>query len=675
MQKSIPRHDEAPAAAPARLLARPAGLLLRRALHLAGRAATSLPGRVSLRLDPGFLARARSHQRRIVVTGTNGKTSTVALIGYLLGQAGLRTVGNLGGANLPQGIATALLDKPADALVLEVDELTLARVIDAIAPDLVLVTGLFRDQMDRHGEVRSVRDRIADALDRAPDALRLLNGDDPLTASLAGGRTRFFRLEQPPLDVPADGTDCPVCGAALDYTSRIYAQLGEYHCAACGFAAPAADFAATATPEGFAFEGETLPPLPRALHPYSALGALAAMRALDLPVRVPEWPRPVPGRGDEVRVDGRDVVVVLGKNPASTSWNLARHAASTHLFLAADEIADGRDVSWFFDVTMTPVRHAFTAGPRARDMLVRLRYERHVESGAAYADAEDAFRAALAATPEGGRLALVATYTQLPAALALMRQPPRGKPGPAIAGFGPRVHPPRVDAPVRIALCLPDQLGTYGDSGNGRVLVERLAWRGIPAELHRILPGDPAPRDADILLLGGGEDRGQRRAMEALGGWRPDLAAMQEDGVPALLVCGGLQLYGESLTLEGQEVAGLGLLPLVTAPGDRRLVGHIRIACALTGTTLRGFENHGGHSRRLGGVAFGTVLSGNGNAADGREGEGIVVSRTIGTYLHGPVLARNPELADLMLGWVAERRGWSKLAPLDDSTEAAMRAR
>ena len=160
---------------------------------------------------------------------------------------------------------------------------------------------------------------------------------------------------------------------------------------------------------------------------------------------------PGAGRGDEIRVEGRDVVVVLGKNPASTSWNLARHQAATHLFLAADEIADGRDVSWFFDVTMTPVHHAFTAGPRARDMLVRLRYERQVETASAYAEAEDAFRAALAATPEGGRLALVATYTQLPAALALMRRPPRGKAGAPIASFGPRGRPPRAAEPVRIA--------------------------------------------------------------------------------------------------------------------------------------------------------------------------------------------------------------------------------
>ncbi len=208
----------APVPSPARLLARPAGLLLRGALHLAGRAGTSLPGRITLRLDPEFLARARAHKRRILVTGTNGKTSTVALICHLLRQAGLRSVANRGGANLPQGLATALLDRPADALVLEVDELTLPRVIGAIEPDLVLVTGLFRDQLDRHGEVRSVRDQIAAGLARAPDALRLLNGDDPLTASLAGANTRFFRLSQPALEVPADGTDCPICGAALEYT-------------------------------------------------------------------------------------------------------------------------------------------------------------------------------------------------------------------------------------------------------------------------------------------------------------------------------------------------------------------------------------------------------------------------------------------------------------------------
>jgi CobQ-like glutamine amidotransferase family enzyme len=151
---------------------------------------------------------------------------------------------------------------------------------------------------------------------------------------------------------------------------------------------------------------------------------------------------------------------------------------------------------------------------------------------------------------------------------------------------------------------------------------------------------------------------------------RAELKAMMEDGVPGLLVCGGLQLYGESLPLEGADVAGLGLLPFLTRRGKPRLVGRIGVASPLVPDPLIGFENHGGHSAlTAGGVPLGRVLWGNGNGPEGSEQEGVVLHRTIGTYVHGPVLARNPALAEVILGWVAERRGFPPLAPLDDRIE------
>ncbi|MGH7191425.1 MAG: hypothetical protein ACREF0_19810, partial [Acetobacteraceae bacterium] len=184
--------------------------------------------------------------------------------------------------------------------------------------------------------------------------------------------------------------------------------------------------------------------------------------------------------------------------------------------------------------------------------------------------------------------------------------------------------------------------------------------------------GDRLPGDCDVLLFGGGEDRGQALALEALRAMRADLKAMLADGVPALLVCGGYQLYGESLPLEGREVGGLGLMPFTTRRGSPRLVGPIGVASALVPEPLIGFENHGGHSALLaGGAALGRVLWGNGNGPKGSEQEGLVLEHTIGTYLHGPILARNPALAEVMLGWVAERRGLGPLAPLDDGIERA----
>ncbi|MGH7118350.1 MAG: MurT ligase domain-containing protein, partial [Acetobacteraceae bacterium] len=493
-------------------------------------------------------------------------------------------------------------------------------------------------------------------------------------ASLEAPHRLIFRLHHPPLEVAADGTDCPRCGALLQYSTRYYAQLGEYRCPECGFAAPPADIDAVATAEAFTVNGRKLPPLPVALHPYSALAGLAAVQALGLPVWPKSWPAPVAGRGSSTLVAGRRVTVVLGKNPASVSWNLAQHPADAHLFLINNRIADGRDISWLWDINLAPVRGAHIAGERALEMLIRLRYERGVAEAAAYAGTAEAFAAALAATPEGGNLLVVATYTALSAALALLRRPPAMRPGADESkgrGLPERPRSARAAKHVEIALLFPDQLGTYADSGNAVVLQRRLEWRGIGAAVTKIGPGEPLPPHADILLLGGGEDRGQALALAALKKMRADLAAMLADGVPALLVCGGYQLYGEALPLEGREVAGLGLLPFTTSRGAPRLVGRIGVACPLVPQTLIGFENHGGHSALLAGATpLGRVLWGNGNGLSGAQQEGVLLGHTIGTYVHGPILARNPALAEVMLGWVAERRGFGTLPPLDDSREA-----
>jgi lipid II isoglutaminyl synthase (glutamine-hydrolysing) len=652
--------------------ARPVARLLRHGLLTFGSGGTSLPGRVALALDPEFLARARAYPSRIIVTGTNGKTSTVSMIAALLRQAGRRVATNEEGANLRQGLATTLLDGPGEALVLEVDELTVPRVAAVVAPQVMVVTGLFRDQLDRYGEVARVRAALASAAAAMPETVLVLNGDDPLTASLEAKRRKIFRLSHPPLDVPADGMDCPRCGALLAYSARYYAQLGEYFCPSCGFAAPPADVRAEATRGGFIVNGRALPALPESLHPYSALAGIAAVRALGVDLEPTAWPPPVPGRGSTAEIAGRQVTVLLGKNPASVSWNLAQHSADTHLFLINNRIADGRDVSWLWDINLGPVRGALVSGERALEMLIRLRYERQVTDARAFAHEADAFRAALAATKEGGRLAVIATYTALPTAMGLIRAPATLGAGEPDAALPPRPRPPARGKTARISLLFPDQLGTYADSGNAVVLQRRLEWRGIEAEITRVGPGEPLPTDTDVILLGGGEDRGQILALERLWPMRAELKAMMEDGVPGLLVCGGLQLYGEALPLEGADVPGLGLLPFITRRGTPRLVGRIGVASPLVPEPLIGFENHGGHSALTdGGKPLGRVLWGNGNGPEGTAQEGVVLHRTIGTYVHGPVLARNPALAELMLGWVAERRGFAPLEPLDDRIERA----
>ncbi|GAA1973528.1 glutamine amidotransferase [Amycolatopsis minnesotensis] len=208
------------------------------------------------------------------------------------------------------------------------------------------------------------------------------------------------------------------------------------------------------------------------------------------------------------------------------------------------------------------------------------------------------------------------------------------------------------ESTVAIGLLLPDVLGTYGDSGNAQVLRKRLQWRGIEAEVHPVRLGEPVPSWFDLYLLGGGEDDAQVLAADHLRGQRGLLGAVSA-GAVVFGVCAGLQVLGTSFRgLDGVRHDGLGLLDATTEPGPRRAVGEV-VATAVAEPVcgpLTGFENHLGRTR-LGQSAdpLGRIVRGTGNG-DGHEG--AVTGKVVATYLHGPVLARNPGLADLVLGWL-----------------------
>ncbi|MCW2620583.1 MAG: glutamine amidotransferase [Frankiales bacterium] len=207
-----------------------------------------------------------------------------------------------------------------------------------------------------------------------------------------------------------------------------------------------------------------------------------------------------------------------------------------------------------------------------------------------------------------------------------------------------------------IAVLFPELLGTYGDNGNGLVLRQRLRWRGIDAEVVAVDLAHQVPEHCDLYVLGGGEDAAQAKALEALQR-SPGLGRAVARGVPVLAVCAGFQLLGTCLTdLGGTTHAGLGLIDAQTRPMGTRAVGEVRARpeASLGLPPLEGFENHRGGTV-LGPAArpLAEVVRGVGNGPAGRGagcGEGALQGSVVGTYLHGPVLARNPELADLLLG-------------------------
>lgn len=233
---------------------------------------------------------------------------------------------------------------------------------------------------------------------------------------------------------------------------------------------------------------------------------------------------------------------------------------------------------------------------------------------------------------------------------------------------------------LRLAHLYPDLLNLYGDRGNVLVLESRARRRGIPVQVLPVGLGEPLP-DADVYFLGGGEDRQQALVAPALEALRPLLEAAVRSGAVVLGVCGGYQLLGHAYhAADGTALRGVGLLDVVTRhPGHRarRLVGNAVVGCELEGVgTLVGFENHGGRTW-LGPNArpLGRVLAGFGNNGRDRT-EGAWAGTVFGTYLHGPVLPKNPAFADFLLRLALRRRfGEVPLTPLDDRWERLAHAR
>jgi lipid II isoglutaminyl synthase (glutamine-hydrolysing) len=225
---------------------------------------------------------------------------------------------------------------------------------------------------------------------------------------------------------------------------------------------------------------------------------------------------------------------------------------------------------------------------------------------------------------------------------------------------------------LRVGLVFPELLGTYGDHGNAVVLVERCRRRGIDAELVEIAAGTAIPDSLDVYLFGGGEDDPQVMAAAGMRDSHDAIERAHSRGAVIFAVCAGFQLLGHSYEARGGErLAGLGLVDMATAAGPDRLIGEVVVEPdpSLHLPVLTGFENHGGRTR-LGPAErpLGRVICGGGNGVDGVDG--VLRERVVGTYLHGPVLPRNPALADLMLSWVVS----SELAALDDHLIEELRA-
>jgi UDP-N-acetylmuramyl tripeptide synthase len=437
-------------------LANAAGKITRLALQIAGRGATALPGLVTLQLDPDYItALTRSLPHGVViVSGTNGKTTTSRMLADISRSAGWSPIHNRSGSNLERGIAGALLadsswraEPHGDVGLFEVDEASLPRVLRRITPGVVVVTNLFRDQLDRYFEIDQLARRIGDAVaELEPKTILVLNADDPIVAFLGTrhrGTVVYFGVDDPSVGgkVPqtiSDATRCPRCKQPLQYERVILAHEGEWSCSACGLARPARDVAALHVrlgpssseidlrlPVASAFD-PVIVPLPGLYNAYNALAAIAAARALD--IALPTAARaiaafhPAFGRLEQLPVDGRLVRLVLVKNPAgfNAAVGALLETGRTPRLLAGlnDRDADGRDVSWIWDAdfeSLAPaIEHAVATGTRSRDLANRLKYagvpRERIEVVDDWGGAIDR---AVGGVPQGGELVVIATYTAM----------------------------------------------------------------------------------------------------------------------------------------------------------------------------------------------------------------------------------------------------------------------
>ena len=394
------------------IVATTAGRAVHAILHgLLHRAGSQLPGRMALAIDPQVVAHLRHKARAgsVVVCGTNGKTTTTNVIAAALEAAGLRVLCNRDGANMLPGVASALLPgRTADWAVIEADELSCIHILPQLRPTYLVLLNLFRDQLDRSGEIDHVQDVIVQALAASPTTTLLACGDDPLCmgvaerARAAGTTVLAFGIDED-LGLPGDRVPearfCQRCGTELSYAYRTYAQLGAFLCPSCGFGRPELAYRAMHVRTGggsVAFEvddGETPPwPVQAAFGGvylvYNLLAAVAIARRAGVGPeafrRALDGYDPGNGRLQRFTIDGRPVMLNLAKNPTGLNQNISLMLAderpkAVHVIIN-DEANDGRDVSWLWDVDFErlagrpDVRIVTASGLRANDLQVRLKY-------------------------------------------------------------------------------------------------------------------------------------------------------------------------------------------------------------------------------------------------------------------------------------------------------------
>ena len=396
------------------------------------RSGSTWPGHLALKSNKNFLQKLitkNPNLKLILVAGTNGKTTTTKLLVEILEKNKILVFSNQEGANLLNGIASTFISHakpngkiPYDAAILEVDENSLQHITEAITPDAIVVLNLFRDQLDRYGEVNSIAKKWQSALLKIPKKTKLIiNGDDPQLRYIgenSGLHSFYFGLDEKFMTAKISSHDsdflyCPHCSARLEFKKLSYSHMGLFSCPKCKF---------THKPT------QTFPSLSNPLlgnyNRYNINGAaLAAQKVFGIEPKsietVLQGFKPAFGRQEEIKVRDKNIFILLSKNPTGFNQSiqavLSKDKNPQVMLVLNDRIPDGRDISWIWDVdfeNLNNSKNITISGDRALDMAIRIKYTDISESSFTINERlEDAIHQAIDKTPKEQTLYILATYS------------------------------------------------------------------------------------------------------------------------------------------------------------------------------------------------------------------------------------------------------------------------
>lgn len=683
-------------------------------------------GKIAFDWNPEIFKYFKVNCPVIAVSATNGKTMTNNCIGYTLKTAGYKVVSNVEGNNMETGILSTILKNctltgkiKADYLVFEVDESYIPVVFKDFRLDTLVILNFFRDQLDRNGEVESLILRINEFL-KTYNGNLVLNNDDPNVARLgqanpSNQNVYYFSVDKyqfatEEIKEAGEGKFCPFCKTRLEYEYYQYSHVGKFKCPNCNFGDNEIYKLATNVDlknRCFDIDGNTYKINGNSIYliyNYTAVYSVCSLYNISNDVVKKSFSTFAlnNGRLEEIKINGVPTIINLAKNPTGSNVSLRilneDDSEKDLLFVLNDNIADGFDVSWIWDINfnnLNNVSRIVTSGTRAYDIAIRIKTSGFpVEKIEPYLNLEEAIKALYKTNV---KKYVIANYTSL--------QPTRHE----LKKFdeicqnnlenvctdnissdlnvsemsqqkNDKTNSDNSDC-LKILYLYPDMLELYGDYGNIQVLKYRIESRGYKAIIDRYSIGDATPNfnDYDIVFAGGGADNEQSILANDLIKYKDNIKEAVNNGVFFLLICGAYQLFGKYYKgVEGNIIPGLEVFDYYTvANPDRkkRCIGNIVIDANLSSsndiikTKVIGFENHGGQTFDIS-ASFGNVLFGNGNKFGDSE-EGFFQNNVIATYLHGPLLSKNPELCDYIIKYCLDRRYNENviLEPLNDEFE------